>query len=531
MAARPPRPDSGPRLIKSAVKPTYDPDNRVPPHDNGAEESVIGLCLIDETALPKVRGLLKPGDFYSGPLGTIFDAILTVGRADVVLVASELRRTEKLAAVGGSAELTRIMNDAGHHTNILSYAEIVRRSARERMVLRAAHLAVSELYARTGKDSRQIFAELRTELDAADRELTGSAIQFLGHDELLAPESPADLLVPTLGLGAGPAHGFFGQGYSGKSICAGFSLGMSVASGRPVWGAFRCKQGIWVHLDYEQGRRRTKILIQRLMAGMGIDPEEVRGMIRAAILPPVKLTTSGALDHFKRALEGAAIVTCDALKGMTPGIDENSSEMRDYVDILGEASGATGCAANLIHHAGKTPMEGSRPRKEAGRGSSGIFDACQSVWVMSAKKGEPTMVSHEKDRELGYTVDDFGLRIEDVETGDIHHPNPRGGLRVVHLDREQLKPKGLTEEEEADRIASAIASMVTLVRATIRKNPGHSKEDIRKMISKNRELVFSAIDQLIRSGEVVERSRKGPKGGRGNSLYLASAAPPDKESN
>jgi hypothetical protein len=56
---------------------------------------------------------------------------------------------------------------------------------------------------------------------------------------------------------------------------------------------------------------------------------------------------------------------------------------------------------------------------------------------MTAKKEEPAHVSHEKDRELGSTVADFGLRIEDVPTDD---GNPKGGLRVVHLDREPLRP-------------------------------------------------------------------------------------------
>lgn len=530
MANRPPRPDSGPRLIKGPVKPTYNPDDRIPPHDNGAEESVIGLCLLDETALPKVTGLLKPGDFYSGALGTIFDAILKVGKGDVVLVLNELRKSEKLAGVGGSAELTRIQADAGAHANILSYAEIVRRNSRERMVLRAAHLAVAELYARTGKDSRQIFAELRSEIDVADKELTGAAIQFLDDDALFCPDPPADLIVPSLGLGKGPAHGFFGQGFAGKSVVA-FSMGLAVASGRPIWGTFRCKQGIWVHLDHEQGKRRTKGLIQRMCLGMGISREEIHGQIRASIYPSVNLTSPGAFDHYCRAFEGVAIATCDALKGMTPGIDENDSAIREFIDMLGIVSERTGCMIVLIHHAGKTPMDGSRPRKESGRGSSGIFDACQSVWVMSAKKGEPTMVTHEKDRELGYLVEDFGLRIEDVETGDQDHPQPRGGLRVVHLDREQLRAPQRTDDEVSEAQQKEWLKTVSQVKDAIKKNPGKGTDAIREIVRMKKATVIVAITQLKDDGDVVDRVRSSPAGGQIHALYLRSAAPPEPKPN
>jgi hypothetical protein len=39
------------------------------------------------------------------------------------------------------------------------------------------------------------------------------------------------------------------------------------------------------------------------------------------------------------------------------------------------------------------------------RGSSAIFDAGSSVFVLGAEKGKPIPVEHEKDRNRGVTVD------------------------------------------------------------------------------------------------------------------------------
>lgn len=529
MANKPPI-RSAPRLRAASSE---DIDSRVPPHDIEAEAAVLSAVMIDPAAIDneKVRALL-PVHFFSESHRRVFDAALYLKveekPIDIVTVATWLKDHERLAHVGGMAYLTDILNKAPKVANVGAYAEIVARHARERDVLLATQKAQAALYASKGQPTAHILAELRAEIDRAEHGLQGgAAIQFLDDDALFSPEPPADLVVPTLGLGKGPVHGFFGQGFAGKSVVA-FGMGMAVASGRPIWGAFRCKQGIWVHLDHEQGKRRTKGLIQRMTLGMGIDREEIRGQIRAAIYPSINLTSPSALDHYCRALEGATIATCDALKGMTPGVDENDSQIREFIDLLGVVSERTGCMIVLIHHAGKTPMDGSRPRKESGRGSSGIFDACQSVWILSAKKGEPTVVTHEKDRELGYLVDDFGLRIEDVP---LDEERPRGGLRVVHLDREQLRAPQKSAEELADAEQKAWLATIGRVRDAIKKNAGKGTDAIREIVKMKKETVVTAVKQLIEDGDVVERTRSSTRGGQVRQLYLASAAPPPDKPN
>jgi hypothetical protein len=337
-------------------------------------------------------------------------------------------------------------------------------------------------------------------------------VEFIDHDDLFTAEPTANLLVPSLGIAPGPPTGIFGQSYVGKSIVA-MSAWMAIALGRDLWGLYSVRRGQGVHFDHEQGRRRIKTLVQRLAAGFGATKEDLRAWIRVAVYPPLNLTTADAVDHYARAFDGCAVATLDALKGLTPGIDENSSAMRDYMGVLRLASEKTGCTPILLHNAGKTPADGNRPRKEAGRGSSAIFDECASVFVMTASKGKPTFVTHEKDRELGMLVADFGLRIEDVMTDD---GNPKGGLRVVHLDREQMHGEG----DGGSKLASAVEA----VRKCIEENPGVAgTEAVRQLLGLDAVAVRAAVNTLLAEDEIVERKPKGK--GRGRRFYLKHMAP------
>ena len=73
--------------------------------------------------------------------------------------------------------------------------------------------------------------------------------------------------------------------------------------------------------------------------------------------------------------------------------------------------------------------------------------------MLTAEKGEPTRVSHEKERFCGVLIPDFGVRFEDVEAGD----EPRAGFTkngprrgsLVHIPIRQFRP-GLRCFAESD---------------------------------------------------------------------------------
>lgn len=375
------------------------------------------------------------------------------------------------------------------------------------------------------------YQDVATDHDqSAAEEGVKPAIVFVDHDDLFAPEPKNDnLVVPDLGIGAGPPVGLFGQGYVGKTIMA-MSMGMAVSLGKPVWGRHKVRQGTWVHFDYEQGRKLTKKRVQRLAVGFGVEKEALRGRMRVAIYPEVNLTTPQALKHYAEAMSGATFATIDALKGITPGIEENSSAIRDYMRVLSMASEQTGCAVLLIHHAGKDP--GKKSRKEMGRGSSAIYDECQSVFVVTGDKDEDKRVTHEKDRELGELVPEFGLRIEDVasegfddeEDVSLDDYDPKAGLRVTVV--------GSVAEQQGERIVAYLQS----VGGTF----DGSKTDLVKAIGMNRSEFYRSFGELERSGrlQALGRSSKEnrPKGQvvliadeNGESSHRPESSPSDRD--
>lgn len=283
-------------------------------------------------------------------------------------------------------------------------------------------------------------------------------IDHVGPDAIFAPLAPIDWLCRGLGLAPGGVACIAGYGFSGKTVIAQ-SIALSVATGKDVFGVYSSRRGRVLHLDYEQGRRLTFERYQRLALGMGVDPEDVEDRLRVAIFPPTYLDSPAAQDIFARTLDGFDLAIIDSQRAAAPTVDENSSAVRIVIDLLARAGEKTGTLPMFLHHARK-PAEGQMGgARTTIRGSSAIYDACATVFVLTADKGEPTRVSHEKDRFCGILGPDFGLRFEDVENGD----NPRAGFRVVHLDREQLdaRPTGATAatlEKHADRIAAWLAA-------------------------------------------------------------------------
>jgi Mn-dependent DtxR family transcriptional regulator len=341
-------------------------------------------------------------------------------------------------------------------------------------------------------------------------------VRCMTADEFFAVESAANLVVPALGICPGPPTGLVGQAYVGKTIVA-LAAGMAVALGRELWGTWRVQQGAWLHLDYEQGRRHTKARVRRLARAFGVSDDEVRaliatGIIRIAVHPELRLTTAKAADHYTRAFEGVRFVTCDSLRPMLGGVDENSSQVRAMLGVLSLASDRSGAAVALIHHGGKTPLQGERARKETPRGSSGIVDEFQSLFVMTKKKGDPVaLVTHEKDRELGEPAADFGLRIDDVAD----ERDPKWGLRVSHVDCEQM---GAAKETHDGRFLKALAA----ARDCIRDNPGIAGIGaVAERLGVRRTAVSAAVNQLIADGVVTPTTA--PK--NGTRLYLSHAVP------
>lgn len=319
------------------------------------------------------------------------------------------------------------------------------------------------------------------------------AITFINAASLAEPLPELGYLVPALGIATGAPVLVAGYGYSGKTLNLQ-AMALSVATGKPLWGLYNVRKGRVVHLDFEQGRRVTSERYQRLALGMGVDLSGLGDSLALAVNPSVYLDDDAALEAYTRAFEGADLAIVDSLRAAAPGADENSSEVRRAIDLASRAAEQSHTVVMFIHHARK-PKEGDGPGgRYSIRGSGALFDAAASVFVFSGAKDQPTRVSHEKCRNVGSTVDDFGLRIEDVAA----QGNPRAGLRVVHLEAAQLassKDAATSHEAVAKRIVDFLATEGTY-RGT--------KTSLRERLKGNFQAFGGAFDELLAGGLISQ---------------------------
>jgi replicative DNA helicase len=131
-------------------------ESRIPPHDIPSEAAVLSACLIDPEALPRIRAIITHEDFYSEAHRSIFEACERLHDSgmptDTVTVATELRRLERIAQVGGPSYLTQITNAAPAVTRVAAYATTVRVKSRMRDAIFAAQRIVAEGYIGRGND-------------------------------------------------------------------------------------------------------------------------------------------------------------------------------------------------------------------------------------------------------------------------------------------------------------------------------------------------------------------------------------------
>lgn len=115
---------------------------RAPVHDIDAEVSVLGAVLLDPGCLLRVTALLNASDFYHPAHGLIFECMVAIDAAaqpvDIVTIAAELRRRERLNTIGGAQYLGELTDTIPTTAWVETHAQLVADLARIRRVQAAA---------------------------------------------------------------------------------------------------------------------------------------------------------------------------------------------------------------------------------------------------------------------------------------------------------------------------------------------------------------------------------------------------------
>ena len=125
-----------------AVAERADFEERLPPQNIEAEQSVLGSILIDRDAIARVAEFLQQHDFYRGNHKRIYSAALDLYErgepADLVTLTDELQRRGWLDEVGGAAYLSSLTFKVPTAVHVEHYGRIVERCEVLRRLIQAS---------------------------------------------------------------------------------------------------------------------------------------------------------------------------------------------------------------------------------------------------------------------------------------------------------------------------------------------------------------------------------------------------------
>ena len=209
---------------------------KIPPQNLEAEMSLLGSILLDKDAILKIADIVTADDFYKNSHANIFETMMELYSKnepiDVLTLGNRLEEKGLLEKMGGRAYLIGLSNTVPTAAHVAQYAEIIRRKATLRKLLRAGNEitrlgyderadnveeildeAQQHLYGITQDHIKQSFTPIKDVLsDAFERidelhrekgKLRGVPTGFKYLDNLLAGLQKSDLVI----LAARPSVG------------------------------------------------------------------------------------------------------------------------------------------------------------------------------------------------------------------------------------------------------------------------------------------------------------------------------------
>lgn len=123
---------------------------RIPPHNDEAEKSVLGAILLDKEVFFQASEVIGPEDFYSHAHQEIFQGMVDLYQRDepidAVTLSDCLNRRKSLEAVGGRGYIALLSNAVPTTANAVQYAKIVREKAMLRRLIQVAGDIVEKSY-------------------------------------------------------------------------------------------------------------------------------------------------------------------------------------------------------------------------------------------------------------------------------------------------------------------------------------------------------------------------------------------------
>lgn len=128
-------------FVPPKARTSGTPALKTMPHSSEVEQSVLGALFIDSDAAIKIADFLEADDFYDPAHREIYAAILSLYHKhhpiDLLTVSTELQDSERINAAGGSAYLAELTTMVPTSSNIIQYAQIVKKKSTLRKMIKA----------------------------------------------------------------------------------------------------------------------------------------------------------------------------------------------------------------------------------------------------------------------------------------------------------------------------------------------------------------------------------------------------------
>ena len=116
---------------------------KIPPHDEEAEQAVLGSMLLDKNAVIKAVEVLNSKDFYRSDNETVYEACLNLynkGESiDTITLSNELTTMGKLDAIGGLDYIAKLPEAVPTTANVERYIKIVEEKSLLRSLIKSAN--------------------------------------------------------------------------------------------------------------------------------------------------------------------------------------------------------------------------------------------------------------------------------------------------------------------------------------------------------------------------------------------------------
>lgn len=141
--------------------------NRQMPHDNDAEQSVLGAIFIDSSIFLSVTEIITPEDFYRPEHQQIFRAMMLLSEEnaelDVVTITDKLRSMDELNNTVNPRYLAELSNVTPTSRNWQFYADIIARQSLRRKLISVADEIASDGF-QNEVDINELLAEAESRI-------------------------------------------------------------------------------------------------------------------------------------------------------------------------------------------------------------------------------------------------------------------------------------------------------------------------------------------------------------------------------